>query len=63
MAQKKKKKKIIGQGFLGKKNRKNTQCVLTLIEMGLQRKAYCSLCTNTASYGTDAASYGTDTVS
>ena len=30
----------------------------TLIEIDLLLKAYCSLCTDTASYGTDLVSYG-----
>ena len=35
----------------------------TLIEIDFPQKAYCGLCTDTASYGTDTVSYGIDTVS
>ena len=53
--------------FLGKENPKNAQCVSAIAhsvtEIDFPRKAYCRLCTDTASYGTDTASYGTDTVS
>ena len=34
-----------------------------MTEIDLPRKAYCGLCTDTASYGADTASYGTDTAS
>ena len=46
---------------------KNIQCLstiaLTLIEIVLLRKAYCSLCTDTASNSTDIVSYSTNMVS
>ena len=47
--------------FLVKEKPKNTSW--TLIEIDFPRKAYCSLCTDTASYGIDTASYGADMVS
>ena len=54
----------MGSGFLGRKNRRthNVDLPQKLIEIDLPRKAYCSLCTDTASHGTDTVSYGTDTV-
>ena len=33
-----------------------------MTEIDFSRKAYCSLCIDTASYGTGTVSYGTDTV-
>ena len=57
-------RKCIGSGFLGRKNRRtHKMCIVHLTEMDLPRKAHCSLCTDNASYGTDAVSYGTDTAS
>ena len=55
--------------FLGKEKPMNAQCVSAIaqtvigLETDFPRKAYCSLCTDTVSYGTDTVSYGTDTVS
>ena len=45
------------------KTEEHSVCVGESIEIDLPRKAYCSLCTDTVSYGIDTASYGTDTVS
>ena len=57
-------KKIYRLWFLGKENPKNHSiCVGNCIEIDLLRKAYCSLCTDAASYSTDMASYSSDMVS
>ena len=59
--------KICKFQFLGKAKPNNTQCVpaiaQTLTETDLLWKAYCSLCTDTASYDTNVVSCGADTVS
>ena len=60
-------KKMYRFRFLWKEKPKNIQCVSamtqTLIEIDLLRKAYCSLCTDTASHITNTVSYDTDTIS
>ena len=58
-------RKCIDSGFFGRQNRRTLNVcgrLYRLIEIDLPRKAYCSVCTVTASYGTYMVSYGTDTV-
>ena len=45
--------------FLGnKKLKNNSMCVSDCKEIGLQQKVYCTLCADTAGYGTDTVSSG-----